>query len=569
MGNDLISVKDLILSEEDVKALQKAKAPDKKEYSYRVLMESGCDFAVERREKGNNNIARLVVLVSQNQSYVEQNGIRKKLTCSALKSFLSGLNNNEKILLQKVNWLDYLKNDKEFCRLVYNCLGGDMFRDNRGNEMLRHGYFFLMEEDSPFSMYGDPKFGERKYAGGDRIIVNDFAPPEDEVILHGRFQSIFGEPCLGNTFDEPRFFYDPEGMAWDNPLMLQYCIRLYGGYNPVILDHTAAVYGSGVYCNDFQYAFYMLSPTLYRHMLRLMKERFGLSNKENLKRVFKNWNSRESLLFQSFLAFALMEHAYGADIAKLAMEKYLTSQVEDVIPFTQLSIFLYGTRSIYNRMLGDICLMDGRQLKGKKPVFELNSSSFLKYLFEESVRQGYGNNLNLFFYQWGQTLYLQKLMELKNIDKYPQYLASKAVEVLSLVEKNASEIEKNIWRDAYDYSKHLEYKGEKYQIVVPKSSADLIKEANQQQNCLRSYENRILQKTTRVCFLRETDPLKADKSLVTIEVDDNGRVLQCKAKCNRNPSEEKWAFILEWEKAKNLVDFTHQIPDEMLEDPFE
>ena len=73
---------------------------------------------------------------------------------------------------------------------------------------------------------------------------------------------------------------------------------------------------------------------------------------------------------------------------------------------------------------------------------------------------------------------------------------------------------------------------------------------------------------TRVCFLRETDPLKADKSLVTIEVDDNGRVLQCKAKCNRNPSEEKWTFILEWEKAKNLVDFTHQIPDEMLEDPF-
>ena len=73
---------------------------------------------------------------------------------------------------------------------------------------------------------------------------------------------------------------------------------------------------------------------------------------------------------------------------------------------------------------------------------------------------------------------------------------------------------------------------------------------------------------TRVCFLRETDPLKADKSLVTIEVDDNDRVLQCKAKCNRNPSEEKWAFILEWEKVKNLSDLTEMIPDELIEEPF-
>ena len=33
--------------------------------------------------------------------------------------------------------------------------------------------------------------------------------------------------------------------------------------------------------------------------------------------------------------------------------------------------------------------------------------------------------------------------------------------------------------------------------------------------------------------------------------------------------EEKWAFILEWEKAKNLSDFTEMIPDELIEEPFE
>ena len=46
---------------------------------YNVVMESGCDFAIERREIGKRKVTRLVILVSQEQYYIENRSSKAAL----------------------------------------------------------------------------------------------------------------------------------------------------------------------------------------------------------------------------------------------------------------------------------------------------------------------------------------------------------------------------------------------------------------------------------------------------------------------------------------------------------
>ena len=175
--------------------------------------------------------------------------------------------------------------------------------------------------------------------------------------------------------------------------------------------------------------------------------------------------------------------------------------------------------------------------------------------------------MGLFLYQWGQALFLQNACGMKNMDIYPGHLASMNVELMSSVTDHLDRIEKKLWDSAAGFAEPLEYTGEKYRIVVPHCPEDLVQEAYQQASRLGTYESRILSLGTRIVFLRYADDALSDRSLVTIEVDNDGNVLKCRSKLNRNPSDEIWKFILEWEKARSLTDITFCIPEEAREIP--
>lgn len=560
MGDCSVSVKDLILDQEDFEQLGKRKNVNrKKEYVYRVFMQSGCDFAVSRREKGKKKETRLVIIVSQDQYYIEEDGTKKPLTGKALSGFLSGMKRGEQIALPEVNWLDHLEYGRFFATRLYDCISSGLafFSPVSCTEMMRQGDFVLHEWDYHFCR----DFGERRVSIRTQYI-NEFAPRENEGEVFGRFgangllgqQDAFGAGPAGDPFGayDPFCETDPLGLRRANRDKYLYSIRLYGGYNP---SRTDGIYG-GSYpsCQNKMYA---SSPVLYKHMLQLMSTRRGVSKKSLLINLIPDPETRESMLFQSFGAFVFIERAYGIDTAKMAMRRYLESAVSDIIPAAQMSIFLFGKNDtsklpVYASEKDSGIVSPGR---GDK-VHKLEGKAFLNYLFEESVRQGYDKNMNLFLYQWGQVLYLQRIMELKRTDKYPRNLASDLVRLMSKVGDFTNRIENNLWKDAAAFLEPLEYFGEKYQIIVPRCTADLAKEGEQQSNCVKTYEQRLLDLNTRICFMRYADPKKADRSLVTIEVDNNNRVVQAKARFNARPSEEKLRFVKEWEKARGLTDAT-------------
>ncbi len=551
MDNSPISVKDLILSDDDFTVLTKGKKQLKSEYTYHVIMESGCDFAVERREKGKRRVSRLVVLASQGQSYIEEGGTRKKLTASSLRSFLGGLKKDERIQLPNVNWIDHLRNDSTYCNCIVEVVAGNNSDSDGFAKMMKNGLFVLVDyTDADLSRSFRFRFGIERITYLEYVYHNDFAPYEDGM------NDQFGIPAPMRC-NQPMI---DDGALVDNPLYPGYTLRFYGGYNPGRIGDSMFFHLYQSESSSYQRVLYDLSPALYRYMIQMMAARRSVTVKELFCRYIFDWNAKESLLFQSFVAFVLIEYAFGIETAKEIMEGYMDGGISDIIPYKQMSYLLFGTNCEY--LSGpDIISAEGCKLREMKPLYKMKSSAFMKYLLEGSVRQGYGCNMNLFLYQWGQYLLLHRYMKSRGVDKYPEHLASRTVEVISMVTEHQKEIEENVWIEAREFAAPLEYKDEKYQIIVPRCSADLMREAEQQQNCVRTFESRILRRETRICFLRSSDPEKEDRSLVTIEVDDEGNVLQCKGKCNTNPSDEKWKFIMKWEAEKGLSDATGMIPD--------
>lgn len=561
--NNSLMVKDLILEGDEFTELKNR--PKNRQaatrYVYNVVMESGCDFAVERREIGKRKTTRLVILVSQEQYYIENGSSKEALTRSLFKSFLNGLRNGEKVFLPNVNWLDHLENNRSFCGRFMDILLRDQIdRLNVRLDMIRHGDFFFTNA----GFLCRRSFGEERYIETDRIYTCNFAPHEDNENIFNRFgnpQDIqrgnidpFGAPFVNRNAP----FYDPYGdVDVYDPI---YRVRLYGDYNPPkIAEDGALGYYPGY--EEHQQAMFVRSAPLYKYMLQMMSKRRGVTKKVLLRDIIPDWETQESMLFQSFGAFLLIQWAFGMDVAKKAMDMYIESDVRDIIPAGRMSVFLYGINYVISPYY--MYFINESGFEDKKPLYEYDKGSFLDYLFKSSVKQGYGRNMNLFLYQWGQTMFLQDALELKKIDKYPKHLASKNVELMSMITDYSSHVEKKMWRNAVDYASPLEYKNDKYQIIIPHNTNDLINEALNQNNCLRTYESQILRRDTRVCFLRSVDPKKADRSLVTIEVDNEDRVVQCKARYNDDPSLALWKFILEWEKEKSLTDATYNFPDEL------
>lgn len=95
------------------------------------------------------------------------------------------------------------------------------------------------------------------------------------------------------------------------------------------------------------------------------------------------------------------------------------------------------------------------------------------------------------------------------------------------------------------------YSYKDYFIVIPKTPEDVVNEATQQKNCLRSYVTRIKEGRTVVCFIRKKD--EPDNSFVTVEVREK-KIIQLKGYCNSNPRDKKlMEFVQHWMAAKHIV----------------
>lgn len=553
MDNTTLAVKDLILNEEDMMSLMAKKNTRQTAYSYQVVMQSGCDFAVRRNEKGRKRYSLLVILPSQQQYYIEEGKTRKRLTAALLKGFMKGLDRGTAIPLPGVSWVSCLFSEPVFCDTLFHFIcarNTHIVPYDKKIDQIKKGMFYMTCNETLFGI----DFGKKRYMNTIREVGFDFTPHEDIMIPNA-------------PVDPFEYYNNP---AFNDPEDPGYRFRLYRGYNPVGIGSDAfMLYDTKQFYPDTQIMMYYISPTLYRYMIEFMAKRRGMSIKAVLAEVISDPEQKESVLFQSFYSYALIEKAYGIDVAKKAIRMHYDSGVMDILPYDQMGILLYGVfikaRSIKDINTENHVLVDDDQ--GFPHLFDhlnvqynMNPASFLKYLFEESVRQGYEHNMSLFLYQWGQLLFIQQLLELPKKVKYPSNLASMSVKMMSKAADYSDVIANKAWEKVADHAKSLEYEGDKYKIILPHSTADIIREADRQGNCLKTYGSRILRCETKVCFLRSTDPEHEDESLVTIEVTNDDRVIQVKGRYNTNPSVEIWQFVNEWVREKELMDDTGMNP---------
>lgn len=133
-------------------------------------------------------------------------------------------------------------------------------------------------------------------------------------------------------------------------------------------------------------------------------------------------------------------------------------------------------------------------------------------------------------------------------EKYPHFLASKHKIVSTNYHIIAKNMEEKLFAQRYDGS--LEYTYGKYCIIEPKTTTDILKEAQEMHNCVASYIDRIIEGRTHVVLMRER--AEPDNSLVTVEVKE-GHIKQAYQACNTIITSEQREFLEKYAKNKNLI----------------
>lgn len=105
------------------------------------------------------------------------------------------------------------------------------------------------------------------------------------------------------------------------------------------------------------------------------------------------------------------------------------------------------------------------------------------------------------------------------------------IEISRIYNMRKQEIDDNIIIEHYKKLPQLNYENDDFKVIIPQSTADFLDEANSQRNCVYSiYLKHVLNDNTNVVFIRKKESL--DKSFITCEVDNRGRIVQYLAKCN-------------------------------------
>ena len=105
-----------------------------------------------------------------------------------------------------------------------------------------------------------------------------------------------------------------------------------------------------------------------------------------------------------------------------------------------------------------------------------------------------------------------------------------------------------------DYKKviemKLEYTYDNYKIIYPKTTQDIKDEAVQQNHCVASYIQNVIDGKSHILFLRNKDD--TERSLVTLEI-KNYKVVQARGKFNREVTKEEQFVIEKYNEKLNKI----------------
>lgn len=167
----------------------------------------------------------------------------------------------------------------------------------------------------------------------------------------------------------------------------------------------------------------------------------------------------------------------------------------------------------------------------------------MDYLFDDLDHQGLGQHIN------SQINGLDLLRDYarmatavvgRDFDRYPRYLKTAHDVVMRNYRVNKSQVLSNKYESLYEGLKRLEYKGEKFSIVVPKTLDLVVKEGQALNHCVANYIDGLVEGKYSIVFLRDNEDL--DKPLVTVQVHED-RVSQARGVNNRPVTQEEQAFL--------------------------
>lgn len=131
-------------------------------------------------------------------------------------------------------------------------------------------------------------------------------------------------------------------------------------------------------------------------------------------------------------------------------------------------------------------------------------------------------------------------------EKYPKHLLTTHQIVVRNYNRCKQEFDESLFKKRVNPDMEFSYKN--YIIIYPKTTQDIKDEAAQQNNCVASYIDRVIDGVCDIVFLR--DRYNPDKSIVTVEVRDN-KVVQARRAYNADPSEEELFVLKRYEEYLN------------------
>lgn len=280
-----------------------------------------------------------------------------------------------------------------------------------------------------------------------------------------------------------------------------------------------------------------------KQALNFIKNNFTIISKQILDKIkyFDERNINFDLIQQ---LLKITKHPKYNDYFKITKKdyNYLTHEYETF----EYNIFEFD----YNMSFSDLqmlsvileCITD----------YNLDIKTFLDYCIKLYNTEGL--SINDMFQTRHYRDYLETELRLKNhklskVNKYPKNFLTEFHKTKTEFKAKKQELDKKEFKRQCNKYKKLKYNDKNFSIVIPNSTQDIEKEADELKHCVRLYIPKVCKGETFICFLRQNDNL--DTPLVTLEV-KNGYLMQAYGLNDSKPSEEALMFLRKWANKKDL-----------------
>ena len=171
--------------------------------------------------------------------------------------------------------------------------------------------------------------------------------------------------------------------------------------------------------------------------------------------------------------------------------------------------------------------------------YDYNAKALLKYFdycktFEALEIQNTWTNL------WDYTSMMSRISQ--KYDKYPRHLLTSHQIAVRNYKRLKQQFDEELFKARIDTS--MEKSFDDYIFIYPKSTQEIKDEAAAQNNCVASYIQRVIDGGCHILFLRKKK--FPNESLITIEVNNSGRIVQAKRRFNDPVTKSQQEIINRW-----------------------